>query len=295
MAAIGRGPLASLPPEGSTAAGPLPARPFAATLTTRPMRTLTSLLLVVLVASFGLARAGDAAPVQDPAPKAQEEKKAEAPAEEPAEWRGEPYTLTTCAASGRPIDVKGTPTTEWFAGRELKFCCAGCAAAVKKDPAKWLEKVDEALIAQQMPIYPTTECIVAGSSLIKDGKDTGTNVMVGNRLFRVCCAKCAAKVEADPAKYAAKLDAMVLEAAKASYPMDVCVVNPKKKLDDKAKAFVVAGRPVMTCCSGCQRKVHSDPMAYLPKIDEALAEARAARAKAAREKAEAAKGAGDGK
>ena len=227
------------------------------------MRLLTTLLLATLLAALAFSQEG--------AKSAPTEKKGQESAEE---WAGEPYTLETCAASGRPIDVKGTPQTVRFAGRELKFCCKGCADFVKKNPDKFLGKVDEQLIAQQKPIYPTDKCLVAGTPLTRNGKDTGTDVMVGNRLFRVCCGRCAAKVEAEPAKYAAQLDAMVLERAKKAYPMETCIVNPKRKLDAKAKATVIAGRPVMTCCSGCMRKVRSKPMDYIPAIDAAIARAR---------------------
>lgn len=244
------------------------------------MRLITTLLLATLLAALAFSQDGAKTA---PAAKAEETAK---------EWQGEPYTLETCAASGRPIDVKGTPQTVFFEGRELKFCCKGCADFVKKNPAKFLGKVDEQLTAQQRPIYPTDKCLIAGTPLTKKGKDTGVDVMVGNRLFRVCCQKCAAKVKADPAKFAAKLDAMVLEQAKANYPLETCVVNPKRKLDAKAKATVVAGRPVMTCCSGCMRKVRSKPMDYLPAIDAAMAKA-AAKSEKGKEKA-AAKGEGKG-
>ena len=234
---------------------------------------LIALLCLALTAALSFAQEGKkGAKHKRVATPAAQEGAAKA---EPAEWKGEPYTLTTCAASGRDINVKGTPQTAYFEGRELKFCCGGCAAFVKKDPTKFLEKVDAQLIAQQAPIYPTTKCIVAGTEMIKKGKDTAKEVMVGNRLFRVCCGKCAAKVKADPAAYAAKLDALVLDQMAPAYPIDTCVVNPKKAIDAKSKAFVVAGRPVKTCCAGCMKKVKADPMKYLPTIDAAMAEARA--------------------
>ncbi len=227
------------------------------------MRLLITLLLAASLAALAFSQEGaKSAPTAQKSPESAQE------------WAGEPYTLETCAASGRPIDVKGTPQTVRFAGRELKFCCKGCADYVKKDPGKFLGKVDEKLIAQQKPIYPSGKCLVAGKSLTKGGKDAGVDVMVGNRLFRVCCRRCVAKVKADPAKYAAQLDAMVLEQAEKDYAMESCVVNPKRKLDAKSKTAVIAGRAVKTCCSGCMRKVRSKPMSYIPAIDAAMAEAR---------------------
>jgi hypothetical protein len=183
----------------------------------------------------------------------------------------EPYLLNTCAASGRPIDVKGTPTTKIIDGRELKFCCGGCAAAVAKDPAKWLPKVDKAITARQMAIYPTTTCIVSGEPLMEDGKDTGVSMVVNNRLFRVCCKMCARKVKADPAKYAAKLDGMAMKAQSKAYPLKTCVVASSNALGDSPKQMMVGGRLVQTCCGGCAKKVTADPAKYVAVVDAAWA------------------------
>lgn len=192
-------------------------------------------------------------------------------------WPGEPYTLETCAASGRPIDVKGTPQTQWMHGRELKFCCKGCAAAVEKDPARWLAKVDKALTAQQAPIYPTAECVIAGTPLYDEaGKFTGKELMVGNRLFRVCCDKCAARVKKDPAKYAGKLNELVALAAAVdgAYPLDVCPVSDDAPIDETSKTTVVAGRAIKTCCKACAKEVKRNPLPYIAAVDAAAAKKR---------------------
>ncbi|MEL6431558.1 MAG: hypothetical protein AAFZ87_07310 [Planctomycetota bacterium] len=215
-------------------------------------------------------------PEKDAAGKAKGQKSAAAKdAEGP--WRGEPYTLETCAASGRPIDVKGTPQTQWMHGRELKFCCKGCAAAVEKDPARWLAKVDKALTAQQAPIYPTDECVIAGTPLYDDaGKFTGKELIVGNRLFRVCCDKCAARVKKDPAKYAGKLNELVVAAAavEGAYPLDVCPVSDDAPIDDTSKTTVVAGRAIKTCCKACAKEVMRNPLPYIAAVDAAAAKKR---------------------
>jgi len=186
----------------------------------------------------------------------------------------EPYLLNTCAASGRPIDVKGTPTTKVIDGRELKFCCGGCAAAVAKDPAKWLPKVDKAITVRQMAIYPTTTCIVSGEPLMEDGKDTAVSMVINNRLFRVCCKMCARKVMADPAKYAATLDTMAMKAQAKAYPLKTCVVASTNGLGDAPKQMMVGGRLVQTCCGGCAKKVTADPAKYVAIVDAAWAKSK---------------------
>lgn len=215
---------------------------------------------------------GEKKPAADAAPK-----KAEAD----GPWKGEPYLLETCAASGRPLDVKGTRTTKVIDGRELKFCCGGCAGVVAKDPAKWIEKVDKQIADRQRAIYPTTTCLVGGTDLFEDGKDTATEVVVGNRLFRVCCNMCVKKVKADPAKYAAELDKLALAAQSKAYALDACVVNPKGAVGEKARNIMVAGRLVKVCCGSCEKKVRANPSEYVAKVDAALAAQAKAAAKAA--------------
>lgn len=201
-------------------------------------------------------------------------KAAPAPAAEAEAWKGEPYMLATCAASWRPLDVKGTRTTAVVDGQELKFCCGGCADIVAKEPAKWLEKVNAAHADQQRALYPMTTCVISGESLLDDeGKDTATEVVVQNRLFRVCCGGCAKKVKADPGKFAALLDAAALKAQAASYPLTKCVVNPKADAGADAEQFVVAGRLVRTCCARCKAKVVANPYEFVMAVDAARAAA----------------------
>ena len=214
---------------------------------------------------------------QEPAPKAAS-KQAEAAT---PTWSGEPYLLTTCAASGRPIEVKGTPTTKVIAGRELKFCCSGCAAAVEKDPAKWLGKVDAAQAEAQGKIYPTEICCVGGKPLMKEAADgtkkyVGTDVIVNNRLFRVCCAECAEKLKADPAPYALKLNEEVIKTQGDGYVFDACIVDPEGKLDGKGvKSMVIGGRLIKTCCGACEKEVRANPTKHTAMVDAAIEAKRA--------------------
>jgi hypothetical protein len=246
------------------------------------------ILSLALLPQLGAAQALLSTPVAQDAAAKQEPPAADAK----ATWKGEPYMLATCAASGRPLDVKGTRTTKVIANQELKFCCGGCADAVAKDPAKWTEKVNAAHADQQRPIYPLTTCVVTGEPLVDDaGKDIATEVVIQNRLFRLCCGDCTKAVKADPAKFAAKLDAAALEAQAKTYPLTHCVNNPKAAVTADSTQFVVAGRLVRTCCTKCQAKVLENPYDYVMAVDAA----RAAAAKGGGAPVEAASGQGDKK
>lgn len=55
-----------------------------------------------------------------------------------------PYTLDTCAVCDMKFADMGKPYTFIYEGREIKVCDKGEAADFKKDPAKYLKKIEEA-------------------------------------------------------------------------------------------------------------------------------------------------------
>jgi YHS domain-containing protein len=54
-----------------------------------------------------------------------------------------PYTLKTCVVSGDKLGEMGDPYLYEYEGREIKFCCKGCVKDFKKDPAKYVKKIEE--------------------------------------------------------------------------------------------------------------------------------------------------------
>ncbi len=56
----------------------------------------------------------------------------------------QPYPLTTCVVSGEKLGEMGDPYVWEYQGREIKFCCKGCVKDFKKDPAKYLKKIEAA-------------------------------------------------------------------------------------------------------------------------------------------------------
>ena len=183
----------------------------------------------------------------------------------------EPYLLTTCPVAGGPVGDK--PTAVTLEGRTIQVCCKKCKAAAEADPAGTLAKVDSMIADQQRALYPLTTCVVMPDEALatEDGGDTAKEVVVGNRLFRVCCPGCVKKVKKDPAKFAAVLDAAAQKAQQASYPLAHCVVNPKAvfSADAPAHEFMVAGRLVRTCCKNCEAKVRAEPLKYIGMVDTA--------------------------
>lgn len=61
-----------------------------------------------------------------------------------SEATAKPYPLGTCLVSGEELGSMGDPTVINHAGREIKFCCDSCVPKFKKDPEKYLSKLDHA-------------------------------------------------------------------------------------------------------------------------------------------------------
>ena len=54
-----------------------------------------------------------------------------------------PYPLKVCLVSGDELGKMGEPYRLVHEGQEIKFCCKGCEPDFKKDPAKYLAKLQE--------------------------------------------------------------------------------------------------------------------------------------------------------
>ena len=55
-----------------------------------------------------------------------------------------PYPLQTCVVSGEKLGEMGKPYTYEYKDREIKFCCKDCVKDFKKEPAKYVKKLEAA-------------------------------------------------------------------------------------------------------------------------------------------------------
>lgn len=113
------------------------------------------------------------------------------------------YPTDKCVNSGAPL---GDSPTEFVAGNRLmKTCCGNCAAKVKADPTAAIAKLDTAAKESQGKTYALKTCPVSGEPLGSMGDPV--EVVVANRLVKLCCQGCAKGVEKDPAGVLSKVDA----------------------------------------------------------------------------------------
>lgn len=122
------------------------------------------------------------------------------------------YPLTTCVVMEEDSLSDESKTVNYvFANRLVRFCCKGCIKDFNTDPAKYLAKIDEAVIKQQKDAYPLTTCPVSGEKL--GGMGDSVTKVYGVTMVKFCCNGCVAKFETD---YVASM-AKVTDAWKAKH------------------------------------------------------------------------------
>lgn len=116
------------------------------------------------------------------------------------------FPSEVCLVSGDKFGGDmGDPVDYVFGNRYMKLCCKGCAKDLMKDPAKFLPKMDAAIIARDMKSYPLDTCVVSGDKLGSMGKPV--DFVFAGRLVRLCCEKHRAAFDKEPWKFMRKLDA----------------------------------------------------------------------------------------
>lgn len=184
------------------------------------------------------------------------------------QFSGEAYPLDTCPVSGEKLGKDATVVVladmkdPVLNGTQVKFCCPKCVDSFRKDPEKYVGKMNDA-IAKQAGAYPLGKCILMGDEDL--GADAKTFVWQ-NRVYKFCCGKCIGKFKADPEKFARKYEEQVVAAQKPGYKATTCPISGKA-LGAGAQDVVVSGRLVRTCCPGCIDAVKADPKAAIAKID----------------------------
>ncbi len=113
------------------------------------------------------------------------------------------YPLDTCLGTGKKLGSMGKVTDYVYENRLVEFCCDPCIKDFKADPAKYLSKLDQAVVEKQQKDYPLTTCVVSGDKLGEMGKPV--DYVYGGQLVEFCCPMCKKDFDKDPAKYMTKI------------------------------------------------------------------------------------------
>jgi YHS domain-containing protein len=156
---------------------------------------------------------------------------------------------TTCPISGDVLEDKETFVD--YEGQRVYVCCKKCVKKFTAFPDKYISAMAK---SGQAVENTQTTCVVSGEELDQDA----VTLAFGNKTIKVCCKKCAKKVNAEPVKYFDKL-----EGRKAQ---ERCAVMGGKIIPKNS--FVVNGTHVDQCCPGCEKKWRAEPAKYFSKLSE---------------------------
>ena len=161
---------------------------------------------------------------------------------------------TECPIMGGKIDRSVYADHD---GKRVYFCCDGCPADFKKDPAKYIKSMEDAGIVLEKP---QTTCPV-----MKGGKiDKALFVEHEGQRVYFCCGGCPETFKKDPAKYmtALKEQGITLEKVQTTCPVNGDKIDKKVYADHE-------GQRIYFCCAGCVGKFKKDPATYVKKLIDA--------------------------
>ncbi|MFT7679810.1 MAG: hypothetical protein ACI8QC_003815 [Planctomycetota bacterium] len=115
--------------------------------------------------------------------------------------------------------------------------------------------------------YPLANCPVSGEALGSMGDPVVLNQP--GREVQLCCNSCVASYEGDPAKYNAEIDAAIIEAQSASYPLSTCLISGDTLGESTtmvAVDHVVGNRLYKLCCEACVGSLEKDLPKYRAQL-----------------------------
>ena len=157
----------------------------------------------------------------------------------------------TCPVMGDKIDRNFY--TE-YQGQRIYFCCVGCVEKFKKDPDKYMKKLEQAGV--QLEKVQTT-CPVMGGKI---DKKMYTDYQ-GQRIY-FCCTGCVEQFKKDPEKYMKKIadSKVALESVQKTCPIT-------GKPIDRNNFAAYKGRRVYFSSPDCAVVFNKDPEKYLDKLN----------------------------
>lgn len=217
-----------------------------------------------------------------------------------------------CPVTGQPLGSMGDPIPVTVGGNTIYVCCAGCVDKVQAEFPKYLAMISgstgqvppgseevrpgvfKTVAADQPFIAAQQKCPVMDEPL--GGMGAPLKVHANGKAIYICCAGCAKKIQAEPAKYLQILaDHGVTAPTLQSTDAGVVSANGEEvrpgvfKVTASESTFVAAqklcpvmdepldgmggpyrvnvdGKAVYICCPGCAKKLQANPQTYLEKL-----------------------------
>ena len=114
------------------------------------------------------------------------------------------YPTTKCIVTGNELGKETSPVDYVLGNRLVRLENRECIERLKAEPDTYNRKLDELIIAAERKDYPLTTCIVSDGPL--DPDKPAAEVVVGNRLMKLCCGGCTGKIREQPYVYVKKIN-----------------------------------------------------------------------------------------
>lgn len=114
------------------------------------------------------------------------------------------YPTDRCIVSGKELS-KETEAIDYVLGNRLvRLENSSCIEKLNAEQEKYNQKLDYLIKDAERKDYPLKTCIVSGGPLNPD--KTPFEVVVGNRLMKLCCGGCQGKIRETPYVYVKKIN-----------------------------------------------------------------------------------------
>ena len=104
------------------------------------------------------------------------------------------YPIETCIVTGKPLGDEAVDHV--YGNRLIRLADADTIAAFTADALTYEERLDFIIADAERDDYPLDVCVVAGSAFVEEKKPA--EVIVGNRLVKICCGGCTSKIRQEP-------------------------------------------------------------------------------------------------
>ena len=197
-----------------------------------------------------------------------------------------------CPVTGEELGSMGEPIPVTVMGQTISVCCQACVRAVKRDPQKYIQIVQNELqsqapapsriLAPPARVAQQRLCPVTGEELGSMGKPIPVTVM--GQTISVCCQACVRAVNRDPQKYLQ----IVRSELQSQAPAPPRILAPLARAAQQRLCPVMGeelgtmGRPIpvmaqggtiYVCCQDCVEAVSGNPARYRRLVDQELRQA----------------------
>ena len=170
------------------------------------------------------------------------------------------YPLAKCVVCDKPLPMPPVQIFDYVKNARLfRLDAEGCKAAIDANPAPHIKKIDDAVIVAQKTTYPLKVSPISGKPIDASAVD----YVWGTRLVRLAATDEVPVFQKDPATPMNKIDASIIEAQLATYPLKTCAVcNADLTKATSPVNYVYGVKLVRFCAPACVKTFEGEPAKF---------------------------------